>query len=216
MLLVNLGDKAFAIARGERIAQLVVQRVERADLIRVRHDFVDASRCGRFRIDWHRTAAFQAARTTAPPIAGRKSGSIHLEVFAVLPVGHLGLEAGDLGVLDGQQVVDEAGAQLLAEEGVAAQRGDRLGQALRAAARPWSRRARRRTGRDRGGARCRRGRPGPARPCRGRGWRPARRRGSRAAWRGRPAPPSTRIMTPRLSWPQTARSGASECERKRL
>ena len=33
VLLVNLGDKPFAIARGERIAQLVVQRVERADLI---------------------------------------------------------------------------------------------------------------------------------------------------------------------------------------
>jgi dUTP pyrophosphatase len=32
VLLVNLGDKVFSIARGERIAQLVVQRVERADL----------------------------------------------------------------------------------------------------------------------------------------------------------------------------------------
>jgi dUTP pyrophosphatase len=32
VLLINLGDKPFAIARGERIAQLVVQRVERAEL----------------------------------------------------------------------------------------------------------------------------------------------------------------------------------------
>jgi dUTP pyrophosphatase len=32
VLLVNLGDKAFVIARGERIAQLVVQRVERVRL----------------------------------------------------------------------------------------------------------------------------------------------------------------------------------------
>jgi dUTP pyrophosphatase len=32
VLLINLGDKVFSIARGERIAQLVVQRVERADL----------------------------------------------------------------------------------------------------------------------------------------------------------------------------------------
>ena len=32
VLLINLGDKVFSIARGERIAQLVVQRVERAEL----------------------------------------------------------------------------------------------------------------------------------------------------------------------------------------
>jgi dUTP diphosphatase len=32
VLLINLGDRPFAIARGERIAQLVVQRVERAEL----------------------------------------------------------------------------------------------------------------------------------------------------------------------------------------
>ena len=35
VLLVNLGDAAVAIARGERIAQLVVQRVERAALVEV-------------------------------------------------------------------------------------------------------------------------------------------------------------------------------------
>jgi dUTP pyrophosphatase len=33
VLLANLGDEPFAIARGERIAQLVVQRVERAELV---------------------------------------------------------------------------------------------------------------------------------------------------------------------------------------
>ena len=32
VLLINLGDTVFSIARGERIAQLVVQRVERAEL----------------------------------------------------------------------------------------------------------------------------------------------------------------------------------------
>lgn len=32
VLLINLGDKVFSIARGERIAQLVVQRVECAEL----------------------------------------------------------------------------------------------------------------------------------------------------------------------------------------
>ena len=35
VLLANLGSESFAIARGERIAQLVVQRVERAGLIEV-------------------------------------------------------------------------------------------------------------------------------------------------------------------------------------
>jgi dUTP pyrophosphatase len=33
VLLVNLGDKPFAIARGERIAQLVVARVEHVELV---------------------------------------------------------------------------------------------------------------------------------------------------------------------------------------
>jgi dUTP pyrophosphatase len=36
VLLVNLGEKPFAVARGERIAQLVVQRVERVDLVEAR------------------------------------------------------------------------------------------------------------------------------------------------------------------------------------
>ena len=44
VLLVNLGDAAVAIARGERIAQLVVQRVERATLVEV--DEIAATRRG--------------------------------------------------------------------------------------------------------------------------------------------------------------------------
>src|SRR5262245_14550451 len=44
--------------------------------------------------------------------------SKRLEIFAVLPVRHLGLEAGDLRVLDPQQVVHEVRTQRLAEEGV--------------------------------------------------------------------------------------------------
>jgi dUTP pyrophosphatase len=35
VLLANLGEAPFKIARGERIAQLVVQRVERARLVEV-------------------------------------------------------------------------------------------------------------------------------------------------------------------------------------
>ena len=44
VLLVNLGDAAVTIARGERIAQLVVQRVERATLVEV--DEIAATRRG--------------------------------------------------------------------------------------------------------------------------------------------------------------------------
>ena len=44
VLLVNLGRTAVRIARGERMAQLVVQRVERADLVAV--DEITATRRG--------------------------------------------------------------------------------------------------------------------------------------------------------------------------
>ena len=43
VLLVNLGEQAFRIARGERIAQLVVQRVERVELYRA-EDLSDTHR----------------------------------------------------------------------------------------------------------------------------------------------------------------------------
>ena len=36
VLLANLGDRPFTVARGERIAQLVVARCERVDLVQVR------------------------------------------------------------------------------------------------------------------------------------------------------------------------------------
>ena len=51
VLLINLGDKPFAIARGERIAQLVVQRVERAGLSETVDDHQYAPRRGRLRVD---------------------------------------------------------------------------------------------------------------------------------------------------------------------
>ena len=53
---------------------------------------------------------------------GHRMGSEHLEIFALLPLRNFGLEARDLGVLDRQEVVDEAGAQVFAKEGVPAQR----------------------------------------------------------------------------------------------
>src|SRR6185295_11280319 len=43
VLIVNLGDKAFQVVRGERIAQLVIQRFEHADL----HTASKASATGR-------------------------------------------------------------------------------------------------------------------------------------------------------------------------
>ncbi len=51
VLLANLGDEPFAIARGERIAQLVVQRVERARLVEVAAHRADAARRRRLRLD---------------------------------------------------------------------------------------------------------------------------------------------------------------------
>src|SRR5690606_12607772 len=44
-----------------------------------------------------------------PRLRGRQGGgsSEQLEIFLVLPVGDLRQEAGDLGLLDGQDVVDE-------------------------------------------------------------------------------------------------------------
>jgi dUTP pyrophosphatase len=48
VLLANLGSEPFAIARGERIAQLVVQRVERARLVEVAETTATARGAGGF------------------------------------------------------------------------------------------------------------------------------------------------------------------------
>jgi dUTP pyrophosphatase len=60
VLLVNLGEKAFVIARGERIAQLVVQRVERVDLVEARK--ASATRRGAGGFGSTGTVAVAAAR----------------------------------------------------------------------------------------------------------------------------------------------------------
>ena len=60
-----------------------------------------------------------------------KTPSVHLEILTLLPVGHLRLEPCDLGLLDGQQIVDECGAELLPEERALAQRRDSLPKASR-------------------------------------------------------------------------------------
>ena len=52
----------------------------------------------------------------------RERLSKHLEIFALLPVRHLGLEALDLGVLDVDVVVDEFRAERLAEKRIVLER----------------------------------------------------------------------------------------------
>src|SRR5690242_2482176 len=56
--------------------------------------------------------------------------SKQLEIFAMLPVRDLGLEAIDLGILDVDVVVHERRAQRVAEERVVVKREHRLPQAL--------------------------------------------------------------------------------------
>ena len=68
------------------------------------------------------TATKERHDLTTRCTVSRAGDSEHLEIFALLPLRNFGLEARDLGVLDRQEVVDEAGAQILAEEGVPAQR----------------------------------------------------------------------------------------------
>ena len=60
VLLVNLGDAPFAIARGERIAQLVVQRVERAALVEVDAAAATTPRRRRLRLDGQGAGATKA------------------------------------------------------------------------------------------------------------------------------------------------------------
>ena len=50
--------------------------------------------------------------------SARPLRSKHLEIFAVLPVGHFRLEALDLGVLDMHVIVDELRTERVAEERV--------------------------------------------------------------------------------------------------
>ena len=64
-------------------------------------------------------------------MSSRRAPSKHLEIFAMLPFGHFRLEAVDLGILDVDVIVDEFRAELLAEERIVLQRGDRLAQGLR-------------------------------------------------------------------------------------
>ncbi len=51
VLLANLGDAPFDIRRGERIAQLVIQRVEQATLVEVDATTATEPRRGRLRLD---------------------------------------------------------------------------------------------------------------------------------------------------------------------
>ena len=57
--------------------------------------------------------------------------SKHLEIFAVFPVRHLGLEALEFGALDVNVVIDKAGAERLAEKRIVLERDHRFPQALR-------------------------------------------------------------------------------------
>src|SRR4051794_20160004 len=59
--------------------------------------------------------------------AGR---SKDLEIFAMLPVGHFGLEALDLGILDVNVIIDKPGAERIAKEVILLQRRHRLGKRL--------------------------------------------------------------------------------------
>ena len=67
VLLANLGDAAFQIARGERIAQLVVQRVERTALIEVGEAAATRRGAGGFGSTGHK-----AARTVRPASKRRR------------------------------------------------------------------------------------------------------------------------------------------------
>ena len=66
VLLVNLGDEPFTIRRGERVAQLVVQRVERAEMVEAATHRKDEARRRRLRLDRHASGreAEQAAWRT--------------------------------------------------------------------------------------------------------------------------------------------------------
>ena len=67
----------------------------------------------------------------APLAMTNDAPSKHLEIFALLPVRHFGLEALDLGVLDVDVIIDELGAERLAEEWIFFQRDDGFPERLR-------------------------------------------------------------------------------------
>jgi dUTP pyrophosphatase len=73
VLLVNLGSVPFVIARGERIAQLVVQRVERAKLIEVAGIASTPRGAGGFGSTGTRTPPRAKSRATAPRAPTRRA-----------------------------------------------------------------------------------------------------------------------------------------------
>ncbi len=70
VLLVNHGDKTFAIARGERIAQLVMARVERVNLVEAAK--ASATRRGSGGFGSTGTATSAQSRTRATPTKRRR------------------------------------------------------------------------------------------------------------------------------------------------
>src|SRR5438876_3650079 len=73
---------------------------------------------------------------TSPGMTSREAAvpdalSKHLEIFAMLPVRHLGLKPLDLRVLDMNVIIHELRPQRLPEERIVLQRKHRLAQALR-------------------------------------------------------------------------------------
>ena len=71
VLLVNLGKASFSIARGERIAQLVVQRVEQVRLTEVKSASTTARGAGGF----GSTGKRSTKRTALPARTQKKKGS---------------------------------------------------------------------------------------------------------------------------------------------
>src|SRR5437868_3544416 len=87
----------------------------------------------------HAFLALWSPRTWMPGTSpGMTSREIleHLEIFAMLPFRHLGLETFDLGVLDVDVIVDEFFSERAAEERIVVECGDRLAQRLRQQHRP--------------------------------------------------------------------------------
>src|SRR5258706_276181 len=69
-----------------------------------------------------------AARWAPPSPARGEWYSEQLEIFALLPLRHLEVEAGELGLLDVREIIDEGVAETGAEARARAQRRDRLAE----------------------------------------------------------------------------------------